>query len=198
MVWNVGNGKDISFWYDNCIENRCLHDLLNLGDAGNLNPCTKVCEFIQNKQWNVRKLSQHISNHSIVLKIIRIPIPITEIKDSYCWGLNSTGTFTTRSATWLAHDQQFFQKQPWQFKWIWKIDTMPKIKIFLWQMCHNALSVRGMSLRWGCHIDPQCPLCLEDIESTDHLFGGCTNTYAVWELAIHHQWIPPQVRINHT
>ena len=60
MVWNVRNGKDISFWYDNLIENRYLHDLLNLRDADNLNPSTKVYEFIQNKQWNLRKLSQHI------------------------------------------------------------------------------------------------------------------------------------------
>ena len=75
---------------------------------------------------------------------------------------------------------------------------MPKIKIFLWKMCHNALTVRGTLLRRGCHIDPQCPLCLEDTKSTDHVFGGQTNTYVVWGLTIHHQWIPPQVRINHT
>ena len=91
----------------------------------------------------MRKLSQHISNHSIVQKIIGIPIRITKIKDCYCWGLSSTGMFTTKSATWLAHDQKSFEGQPWQFKWIWKIDTMPKIKNFLWQMCHNALPVRG-------------------------------------------------------
>jgi len=32
MVWNVGDGNDISFWYDNWIENRCLLDLLKLED----------------------------------------------------------------------------------------------------------------------------------------------------------------------
>ena len=40
-------------------------------------------------------------------------------------------------------------------------------------MCHNALPVRGTLLRKGCRIDPQYPLCLDDIEATDHLFGGC-------------------------
>ena len=63
---DCGNGNDISFWYDNWIENRCVRDLLNVEDETNLNPRIKVCEFIQNKQWHVQKLSQHLNNHSIV------------------------------------------------------------------------------------------------------------------------------------
>ena len=47
----------------------------------------------------MRKLSQYINNHSIVQKIIEIPIPITDIKDSYYWGLSSTGTFSTKPAS---------------------------------------------------------------------------------------------------
>jgi len=75
---------------------------------------------------------------------------------------------------------------------------MPKIKIFIWQMCHNALPVRGTLLRRRCRIDPQCPLCLDDIETIDRLFGGCSSTYPVWELAVQQQWIPQQVQMNRT
>ena len=88
--------------------------------------------------------------------------------------------------------------QPWQFKWIWRIDMMPKIKIFFWKMCHNSLPVRWTLLRRGCCIKPQCPLCLDDIETTDRLFGGCPRTCLVWELAIQHKWIPQQAQPNHT
>ena len=75
---------------------------------------------------------------------------------------------------------------------------MPKIKIFVWQMWHNVLPVRGTLLRRGCRIDPQCPLCLDDIETTNHLFEGCSSTYPVWELAVQHQWIPQQIQMNCT
>ena len=75
---------------------------------------------------------------------------------------------------------------------------MPKIKIFLWQICHNALPVRGTSLRRGCRVDSQCPICLGDIETIDHLFRQCPSTYSVWELAAQYQWIPQQVQMNHT
>ena len=194
MIWSVEDGNDISFWYDNWIENCCLRDLLKLDDEANLNPRTKVSEFLQNKQQNVRKLSHHISNQSIVRKITEIPIPITDIKDSYCWGLNSTGIFSTKSATWLAQDQKLSEGRPWQFKWIWKIDAMPKIKIFLWQMCHNVLPARGTLLRQRCRVDPQCPLCLDDIETIEQLFGECPCAYPIWALVAHHKWISQQVQ----
>ena len=84
----------------------------------------------------------------------------------------------------------------WPFKWIWKIDTMPTNKIFLWQMCHNALPVRGTLLRRGCRIDPQCPLCLNDIETSDHMFGECPQTNIAWDLAKLHNWILLQTSTN--
>jgi len=70
---------------------------------------------------------------------------------------------------------------------------MPKVKVFLWKLCHNALLVRRALLRWGCNIDPRCPLCTDEMESGDHLFGGCPSTSRAWKLAVQHQWIPWQV-----
>jgi len=66
MIWNVEDGKDISFWFDNWIDKKCLRDLLNLYESEISYPTIKVYEFIQNKQWNVCKLSQTINNRSIV------------------------------------------------------------------------------------------------------------------------------------
>jgi len=179
MVWCVGDDRDILFWLDNWIENKSLLDILRL--EGNMisNPAAKVCEFIRNKQWNVRLLAQTINNSAIVQKIIGIPIPFTEVKDSFCWGLNSSSSFSTKTTTWLGHGSHLLEDPPWPFKWIWKIDTMPKIKIFIWQMCLNALPVRGMLFRWGGHVDPQCRLCQDDIESIEQLFKECAITQSV-------------------
>jgi len=105
------------------------------------------------------------------------------------------GGFTTNSATWLAHDHPQ-EEPPWPFKRIWKVDTMPKIKIFLCQMCHNALPIRGSLLRQGCHIEPQCPLYLNEIETSNHVFGSCPQTNIAWDLAKLHSWIPLQTSIN--
>jgi len=77
------------------------------------------------------KLSQFINNQAIIHKIIGILLPFTVMKDTYCWGFSSSGAFITKSATWLAHEHHYWDEPKWPFKWIWKVDTMPKIKIFL-------------------------------------------------------------------
>jgi len=66
---------------------------------------------------------------------------------------------------------------------------MPKIKVFLWQLCHNALPVRGILARRGCNVDPKCPLCAAVIESIHHLFWDFQATKRVWDLAIQDHWI---------
>ena len=65
----------------------------------------KVSDFIEDKQRNGHKLNLYLWNQDIVHKIIGIPIPISNIKDSFCWGLSTSGVFVTNSATWLAHGQ---------------------------------------------------------------------------------------------
>jgi len=67
---------------------------------------------------------------------------------------------------------------------------MPKIRIFLWQLCHNALPARGTLLRRGLQVDPLCPACLVDIEDTDHIFMHCPMAHNVWDLAVAHHWLP--------
>jgi len=154
IVWLVGDGRMISFWFDNWIENKSLCELLNMDKDEITNPDMNVCEFIQDQQWNVSKLAQYIGRGDIIQKIIGIPLSITAINDSYCWGLSSSGNFTTKTATWLAHDHPVIEEPVWRFKWIWKIDTMPKIKFFLWQMCLNALPVRGTLFRRLGRVEP--------------------------------------------
>jgi len=66
---------------------------------------------------------------------------------------------------------------------------MPKVKIFLWQYLCNALPLRGNLLKKVMTIDPLCPLCGEDIETTC-LFWECSFTKSIWDLAQQHNWLP--------
>jgi len=95
-----------------------------------------------------------------------------------------------KSATWIAHDPHSQEAPERHSKWIWKLDTIPKIKIFLWQLCHGALPIRGILLERGVNINPTCPLCLDNVESIDHLFRESLMVKKVWDLAEHHEWFP--------
>ena len=67
---------------------------------------------------------------------------------------------------------------------------MPKIKKFLWQLCHKALPSRGTLFRRGIQLDPLCPACATDLEDSDHIFIHCSMAQKVWEIAVAHQWLP--------
>ena len=172
-------------------------DLLDIKDHESLDLGVKVSDFIEDEQWNAHKLHTFLRSPTLVQKILGIPIPLTDINDSFCWGLSSSGSFTTKSATWLAQGIEQ-EEPPWPFKGIWKLDIVPKIKIFLWQMCHNALPLRGTLFRCGCQLDPQCPLCMTDIESIEHLFQDGPQIQTIWELVQQHWWIPSHSTSNNS
>jgi len=93
----------------------------------------KIYDYItQQSQWDISRLKIVLNSHPIIQKIQGIAIPMHETKDSFCWGLNSSGDFSTKSATWMAHGIQSHETSKCSYKWKWKIDIMPKILIFLW------------------------------------------------------------------
>ena len=95
IAWTLGNDHDISFWKDNWLDNRSVLELLELHDQDSIDGNLKVSEFIENKKWNINKLHHYINNPDIIHQIIGIPISLVNITDSFCWGLSSTGEFTT-------------------------------------------------------------------------------------------------------
>ena len=156
-----------------------------------LNPRVKVVEFITpQRQWNLTKLHQVISDHCIIQRLRGIDIPTSNIEDSLCWGLEKLHEFTTKLATWLAYNSQPLQDPKWEHNWIWRIDTMSKIQIFLWQVMHQALPIRGTLLRRGIPLNSSFLICLDDVESIDHLFIHFPIVKKVSQLAIQHGRLP--------
>ena len=70
---------------------------------------------------------------------------------------------------------------------------MPKLKVFLWQICHDALATRTNLLKRGLNLDPICPLCHSELESISHLFTQCFITKGTWDLAYQYKWIQSNI-----
>ena len=190
LRWKLGNGKSIHFWTDVW----CSQESLASQVGANLSALTdvdiKVCEFITaDKQWDSVRLNQ-VLPPNLVPVVQGIPIPSADVPDSFCWGLTGNGTFSTKSATWKAHEHLSLSSHVWPYKWLWKLNVMPKIRVFLWQLCHNSLPSRATLLRRGIQLDPSCLACLTDIEDTDHIFLHCPLAKQTWDLAISHKWLP--------
>jgi len=168
-----------------------LQNLLHLSLDAISSPEDKVCDFITaNKKWDIDRLQRVITDQSLLHKILGVPLPVSDIQDSLIWGCTSSGKFSMQSATWLAHGIHPSSASLWPYAWIWKLDTMPKILVFIWQLCRNALPVHLLLQSRGVALDPLCPLCGQSNESMQHLFLACPNTLRVWDAAEDHNWIP--------
>ena len=70
IIWKVGKGDQISFWFGNWIENRNLVEIIELDEDNIPYPNAKVFDYItQQKQWDILHLKFVLKNHPIVQKI---------------------------------------------------------------------------------------------------------------------------------
>lgn len=57
---------------------------------------------------------------------------------------------------------------------------IPRMKMFIWRACRNALPTKENLCRQGCDIDPICQLCGDEIETLDHILLQCRMIQPIW------------------
>ncbi|XP_074271816.1 uncharacterized protein LOC141595750 [Silene latifolia] len=108
--------------------------------------------------------------------------------DIWFWGRERDGLYTVRSAyKMLAGDMgdmassSDWERGRWLWNRMWKVSVWPRVKLFFWQMCSEALATRAnIAARIGGEFS-MCPFCSSCVESSLHLFKGCGVAKWVWE-----------------
>lgn len=185
--WKIGNGQHINFWLDNwAFHNNLLDTLHKSPHEVDLN-LTLQDVILPSKKWDITKLSSLVPTH--IIRIIQaLHIPSSDIKDTPIWGYSTNGLFTVKSANWIAHNISI-DTPKWPFRWLWAIEVPPKLKIFLWQICHKSLGVRHLLHARNIISFNDCPICSRDTETLDHLFLTCDLINDRWALPLVKQWL---------
>ncbi|KAF7828452.1 reverse transcriptase [Senna tora] len=63
---------------------------------------------------------------------------------------------------------------------IWNAKTQPKVKMFLWKVCKNAIPTRANLAKRRMNVDRECMNCHHHLESTEHCLIECPFAKAVW------------------
>lgn len=67
------------------------------------------------------------------------------------------------------------------WKSIWRLKLTPKIRTFLWSLCHNALATKTNLVRRHISTDMVCNICNNNCpKSLEHLFLCCPWTTTIW------------------
>ncbi|XP_057793349.1 uncharacterized protein LOC131009970 [Salvia miltiorrhiza] len=184
LAWRVGNGLSIRVGLDRWIPSsggfkpgRALDD-----DTAN----TKAADFIlfDRGTWDMDKLGQVFSNFEVE-KIASIPIRLSPTPDSRFWPHTKSGTYTVKSgyATALSKArEEATSSGPLHpiWKWLWKLNITPKVRLFMWKCLEDALPLRCALRRRGLDLDPTCARCGESDETIEHVFRDCAWTTFFW------------------
>lgn len=68
----------------------------------------------------------------------------------------------------------------WEHSWICKLDIASKIKVFLWQVLHNSISVRKVLFDRSIIPLNICAISNEKKEMIDHLLFQCSTLNNLW------------------
>ncbi|CAN6825949.1 unnamed protein product [Brassica oleracea] len=146
--------------------------------------------FPNSKVWNAHKLFETFTEEDVLL-ILKIK-PSQIDRDSDVWGFTKNGSYTTQSAYRMLsglHEANApahrslppVEKQLW--KSLWKLNTSPKIRHFLWRALSGALAVAERLQSRGLCNNTTCPACGQASETISHVLFTCLTAVEVWRLA---------------
>ncbi|GJT66702.1 reverse transcriptase [Tanacetum coccineum] len=184
--WQVGNGSNIQFWTQNWVPYQ--DDFYIRKPRGPFASNALVSDFITNCEWDLSKL-QFCVHLEEVKFISQIPISSTSL-DKIVWHYEPNGNYTIKSGYYQAILQREVNSKPEAslsstpnkslWKQVWNLKTLPKIRMFWWKACSNALATYENLSRRGCYCLPICPICYTKIETVEHVLFECSWTKVVW------------------
>nr|POE61120.1 putative ribonuclease h protein [Quercus suber] len=176
--WSVGCNSQLNFWNDKWLNVGTIRSLiegpLNLGES-------EVCiqEVTTEIGWDLTNLSFVFPN--CILNAVRaIPLRrFAEREDHRSWISSLNGEFDPKNAYLLAIDDNL-ETSDFHGKWIWKLQSLPKIKIFLWKCLHMSLPVKAILAYRGFGDLGGCDSCTELDESIIHVLRECPIAKNFW------------------
>ena len=192
LKWQVGNGINTRVWLDKWVQDPEIGMrapwIKNITFDVNL----KASELIDNttRRWNIQALQERFVPSDVVL--IKETQSVVSRKDSYTWKLNRIGNMSVQSAYCLARERKIEEchKEVLAFpsvnpikERIWKISTVPKIRVFLWKVLSEAIPVADLILKRGMKVDERCQLCGVEGETIQHTLFQCAAARHVWAIS---------------
>ncbi|KAL0003809.1 hypothetical protein SO802_011370 [Lithocarpus litseifolius] len=176
-MWTIGRDSKVNFWWENWTGKGALRYMIQ-GPLTQGADKWKVGDILSDLCWDWDRIPFEIPPQ--VKSIIQTtPIPFTSRdQDKLAWSGNPRGIFDLRSAYSITTKEVF--APPFNYAWIWKLQTLPRIKTFLWLCTHNSIGVKVCLAKRGVVVDELCLICQREPESIIHAIRDCAWVKAVW------------------
>ncbi|XP_006574198.1 uncharacterized protein [Glycine max] len=188
--WKVSRGDQILFWEDPWVDGGVplKEQFLELYQISSqrLHIVEDLGYFPENGwEWTFswrRNLFDNemgvASNFIDYIATIRIS---GNLKDTWMWGAEPNGIFSTKSAYNLIKAEQFSKAQGSGFYQLWDLKVPPKVLSFAWRLLWDRLPSKDNLSKRQIQLDNDlCPLCQSQPETVSHLFFTCDKVLPLW------------------
>lgn len=189
----IGNGRNVSFWYAHWCDLGPLNILLGTHGPRMLRVSkdATVSTAVRNGEWWMPPArSEAMQSFQTLLTTISPPNE-SNGADIYLWRRVS-GTF----------DRSFSSKETWEqlrshsalvpwCKAVWFKEAVPRYSFITWLALQGRLPTKDRLRGWGLNVNADCVLCSAGNETHDHLFFNCAYSSAVWEAFASRIWPSP-------
>lgn len=171
IQWITGNRETINFWYDNWMEDSPLVNKIQLNNENLVNSQARVSDFISsNKHWYLLLI--------ILFEKFIIPILVCHIEDKMFWEFTCDDSFLIKT-TWANNDSIKPHPKAKFINSIWRLNLIPKIKIFARKLIRNILPTRDRLIRFGININCDSPFYNKETKTLNHIFVHCDLAYNI-------------------
>ncbi|XP_057450344.1 uncharacterized protein LOC130741444 [Lotus japonicus] len=123
-----------------------------------------------------------------VTRILQIQLPERGSTDKLIWKDSTNGQYTVKGGYKILRGPGLRREEagpsssrdPPLWKKNWAVDVLPSCKEFIWRACRNVLPVYANLKKRGINLDPMCPCCGEEEETTTHAILTCNRTCRLW------------------
>ncbi|KAL0378864.1 UNVERIFIED_CONTAM: putative mitochondrial protein [Sesamum radiatum] len=183
--WQVGDGLTARIWLDRWIPRPISFRVITAPHR--LSPDAKVATlFYEDRDlWN-ETLVRNIFRPEDADVILGISVSRSH-PDTFHWHYDTKGRFSVRSAYHLLVDgsrglQGSSSSGPVSWKFLWRAAVPPKVQLFAWKICREALPSASRLARRGILLDSRCVWCGEEAGDLLHVFLHCHYSRLVWAL----------------
>ncbi|XP_056698590.1 uncharacterized protein [Spinacia oleracea] len=185
LVWKIGTGNKVlasrMAWVQGTVPEVRSNQLIG--------PSSKwrVSEFIDrgSSAWK----SELVRNRFVwkdACAILAMEVPKGEMEDIRYWKYTKSGRFTLKSGydflfNKYAEDTRILDDNELVvLRIIWKMNIIPKWKLFIWKIFYNGLAVKANLARRGMDCDPGCSYCGNREEDLNHVLRLCSVAQLSW------------------
>ncbi|CAD5330779.1 unnamed protein product [Arabidopsis thaliana] len=187
---SVGNGQNTWVWIEKWIPDDYPRPPTSL--QRNRDVMLRVSDLLDRNtgHWDEDRV-RHLFIREDADYILSLRVS-TDLQDSYVWSFSKNGLYNSQSGykllEALPEHQEFpitslppIEKKLWSR--LWKVQTMPKIRHFMWKALAGALAVSDRLQSRGIHIDLTCKMCGKETETICHVLFHCHVAKQSWGLS---------------